>query len=232
MFVKGRNMQLENIVTCIPVAMERLGKQARNKYATNNTVDPLLGTSLWSMDIFAYYRLEFESTRISAVSSAVLVEVSRVFPPFKCLNSNKIRTRQRPSKSFPIHCSPFDAIQPYILTKSPLSSGFVRHDTNMTDVRSSEMGTTSAFLTWDPKIMYGNLSIYSSTVLVDLDRFFSFLIYTQSVGLLGRGISPSHRTTQTQNDSNQRFQCSSGRRRFMPSTERTVWSAMNASLLR
>jgi hypothetical protein len=48
------------------------------------------------------------------------------------------------------------------------------------------------------------LSIYGSTALVDLGRFFSFLIYTQSVGLLGRGISPSqgrylHRTTQTQN---------------------------------
>jgi hypothetical protein len=45
------------------------------------------------------------------------------------------------------------------------------------------------------------LSIYGSTALVDLGRFFSFLICTQSVGLLGRGISPSqgrylHRTTQ------------------------------------
>jgi hypothetical protein len=35
------------------------------------------------------------------------------------------------------------------------------------------------------------LSIYGSTALVDLGRFFSFLIYTQSAGLLGRGISPS-----------------------------------------
>jgi hypothetical protein len=33
--------------------------------------------------------------------------------------------------------------------------------------------------------------IYGSTALVDLGRFFSFLIYTQSVGLLTRGISPS-----------------------------------------
>jgi hypothetical protein len=32
-----------------------------------------------------------------------------------------------------------------------------------------------------------NLTIYRSTALVDLGRFFSFLIYTQSVGLLGRG---------------------------------------------
>jgi hypothetical protein len=42
-------------------------------------------------------------------------------------------------------------------------------------------------------------SIYGSTALVDLLRFFSFLVYTQSVGLLGRGISTTHRTTQTQN---------------------------------
>jgi hypothetical protein len=36
------------------------------------------------------------------------------------------------------------------------------------------------------------LSIYGSTVLLlDLGSFFSFVIYTQSVGLLRRGISPS-----------------------------------------
>jgi hypothetical protein len=35
------------------------------------------------------------------------------------------------------------------------------------------------------------LSIYGSTALVKLDRFFSFLIYTQSVGHLGRRISTS-----------------------------------------
>jgi hypothetical protein len=35
------------------------------------------------------------------------------------------------------------------------------------------------------------LSIYGSTALVELGRFFGFLIYTESVGLLGRGISPS-----------------------------------------
>jgi hypothetical protein len=35
------------------------------------------------------------------------------------------------------------------------------------------------------------LSSYGPTALVGLGRFFSFLIHTQSVGLLGRGISPS-----------------------------------------
>jgi hypothetical protein len=35
------------------------------------------------------------------------------------------------------------------------------------------------------------LSLYDSTALVDLGRFFSFLIYAQSAGLLGRGISQS-----------------------------------------
>jgi hypothetical protein len=38
---------------------------------------------------------------------------------------------------------------------------------------------------------YSLLSIYGSTALMELDSFFSFLIYTQSVGLLGRGISLS-----------------------------------------
>jgi hypothetical protein len=47
------------------------------------------------------------------------------------------------------------------------------------------------------------LWLYS--LLLDLGRFFSFVIFfTQTVGLLGRGISPSqgrylHTTTQTQN---------------------------------
>jgi hypothetical protein len=36
-----------------------------------------------------------------------------------------------------------------------------------------------------------SLSLCGSTALMDLGHFFSFLIYTQSVGLLGRGISPS-----------------------------------------
>jgi hypothetical protein len=35
------------------------------------------------------------------------------------------------------------------------------------------------------------LSLYESTAFVDLGRFLSFLIYTQSVGLLGRGIRAS-----------------------------------------
>jgi hypothetical protein len=35
------------------------------------------------------------------------------------------------------------------------------------------------------------LRIYGSTTLVLLGRFLSFITYKQSVGLLGRGISPS-----------------------------------------
>jgi hypothetical protein len=38
---------------------------------------------------------------------------------------------------------------------------------------------------------YIYFSLYGSTALVDLGRFLSFLIYTQSIGLLERGISPS-----------------------------------------
>jgi hypothetical protein len=63
------------------------------------------------------------------------------------------------------------------------------------------------------------LPIYGSTALVDLGRFFSFLIYTQSVGLLGRGDEPvarplpTERTTQTQN---KRTQTSMPRVAFEP----------------
>jgi hypothetical protein len=57
------------------------------------------------------------------------------------------------------------------------------------------------------------LSTYGSTALVDLGRFFSFLIYTQLVGLLCRGISPSH----TQNNTgNTRTQTSMPRMGFKP----------------
>jgi hypothetical protein len=52
--------------------------------------------------------------------------------------------------------------------------------------------------------------------LVDLDRFFSFLTYTQSVGLLGRGISPSQgRYLYTeQHEQNKRTQIPMPRVRF------------------
>jgi hypothetical protein len=84
-------------------------------------------------------------------------------------------------------------------------------------------------------ILNPNLSPFLSMVLgplVDLRRFFSYLIYTQSIGLLTRGISPSqgrylhteqqkHRINARRHpclewDSNPRSQCSSGRRKFMP----------------
>jgi hypothetical protein len=56
------------------------------------------------------------------------------------------------------------------------------------------------------------LSIYGCTALVDLGRFFSFLIYTQSVWLLGRGISPSqgrylHREQHKQGINHYKHQC-------------------------
>jgi hypothetical protein len=81
-------------------------------------------------------------------------------------------------------------------------------------------------------ICLSNLFICDCTALVDLGRFFSFLIFTQSVGLLERGISPSQghylHAEQHKNrinarrhsclewGSNPRSQCSSRRRRFMP----------------
>jgi hypothetical protein len=81
------------------------------------------------------------------------------------------------------------------------------------------------------------LSIYLSIYLTmyspffGLGRFFSFLIYTQSAGLLGRGSARRKAATYTQNntnrirahrhpclewDSNPQSQCSRERREFMP----------------
>jgi hypothetical protein len=88
------------------------------------------------------------------------------------------------------------------------------------------------------------LSIYLSMALQPLwtlAAFFSFLIWTQSVGPLGWGISLSqgrhHHTQQHKHrinahwhqclvwDSNPRSQCSSGWREFMPQTARPLWAA-------
>jgi hypothetical protein len=41
------------------------------------------------------------------------------------------------------------------------------------------------------RILAGVISVYGSTALVGIDGFFSFLTYTQSAGILGRGISLS-----------------------------------------
>jgi hypothetical protein len=64
------------------------------------------------------------------------------------------------------------------------------------------------------------LSIYGSTALVDLGSFFIFLISTQSVRLLGRGISPSHsRYLHTeQHKQNKRTLTSMPRVGFEPTT--------------
>jgi hypothetical protein len=53
--------------------------------------------------------------------------------------------------------------------------------------------------TWASIFLSIYLWIYSPW---DLGRFFSFLIYKQSVGLLGRGISPSQGRTYTQKNIN------------------------------
>jgi hypothetical protein len=46
------------------------------------------------------------------------------------------------------------------------------------------------------------MPICGSTAIVGLGRFSSFLIYTQSLGLLGRGISHRKATTYTENNTN------------------------------
>jgi hypothetical protein len=100
----------------------------------------------------------------------------------------------------------------------------------------SYASTPTVFMAWclinEAQEQLNLRSIYGCTALVNLGRFFSFLIYTQSVGLLGRGISPlqglylhteqhkhrinAHRHPCFELDSNPWSQCLSQRRRFMP----------------
>jgi hypothetical protein len=86
------------------------------------------------------------------------------------------------------------------------------------------------------------LSIYRYTVLVGFGQFFSFLIYTHSVGLLGQVTSQSHgrylRTEQHKHridadrhpylkwDSNSRSQCWSSRKRHALDHEDSVISVL------
>jgi hypothetical protein len=60
--------------------------------------------------------------------------------------------------------------------------------------------------------------IYDPTALVDLDRVSNFLIYTQSVGLLVRGISPpqGRNLLTEQHKQNKRTQTFVSRVRFEP----------------
>jgi hypothetical protein len=69
---------------------------------------------------------------------------------------------------------------------------------NLIDSSQSCFGPENIYLSIYLSI-YSYLSTYGSTVLVYLGRFFSFLIYTQLVGLLGRGITPRKAATYTQN---------------------------------
>jgi hypothetical protein len=48
------------------------------------------------------------------------------------------------------------------------------------------------------------LSTYGSTALVDVGCFFSFLIYTQSIGLLGRGSAHRKAATYIQDNTNKK----------------------------
>jgi hypothetical protein len=58
----------------------------------------------------------------------------------------------------------------------------------------------SVYLLTSPLCLFICLWLYSP--LLDLGRFFSFLIYTHSVGLFGRGISPSQCRYLTQENTN------------------------------
>jgi hypothetical protein len=98
-----------------------------------------------------------------------------------------------------------------------------------------------------PHLLSLKVSVYGCTVLLDLDWFFSFLIYTQSVGLLGRKISPSQGRYLRKEQHNHRIHsnghpcldwnwnpwshCSSGRRQLRPLSARPLWSASHVHCL-
>jgi hypothetical protein len=68
--------------------------------------------------------------------------------------------------------------------------------------------------------------MYGSTALVDLDRFFSFFIHTQSVELLGGEISPSqdrylYAEQHKHNELTQRSMPQVGFKPTVPAFERT-----------
>jgi hypothetical protein len=85
------------------------------------------------------------------------------------------------------------------------------------------------------------ICLWLCSSMLGLGRLFSLLIFSQSVGLLGRGMSPSqsrylhigyhkHKVNAQRHsllewDSNPRSQCLSGRRQFMPQTARPLWPA-------
>jgi hypothetical protein len=68
--------------------------------------------------------------------------------------------------------------------------------------------------------MFLCIYIYGSTALVELGRFFSSLIHTQSVRRLGRGITPSqgHYLHTGQHKQNKRAETSMPRVEFEPTT--------------
>jgi hypothetical protein len=89
--------------------------------------------------------------------------------------------------------------------------------------------------------------IYLSMALQPFGRFFSFLLFTQSVELFGRGISASqgrylhtgehkhrvntHKHSCFEWDSNPWSECSSERKQFMPQTARALWSRLVPHIL-
>jgi hypothetical protein len=79
--------------------------------------------------------------------------------------------------------------------------------------------------------LWFSLCLYGSTALLDLSRFFSSLILyslSQSRYLYTEQLKQkirAHRNPCLEWNSNPRSQCLSGRRQFMPQTERPVWPA-------
>jgi hypothetical protein len=104
---------------------------------------------------------------------------------------------------------------------------------------------TTAVTTWKYSI-YLFICLWHYSTLLDIGRFFSFLSSTQSVGLLGRGISPSqgrylHREQHKHRiNAHTDMHALSGIRTHdptsreseeMPQTARPLWSASNSIIL-
>jgi hypothetical protein len=144
------------------------------------------------------------SVRISAGSWVILTEESQAFPQSLQTNGGIVRVYRLSHKRFlpnPFH---------YLVQSAVIQCAFYGVGTEFIIIiiniiiinisvshrhqRAKWIGNEYRAIKWlSYKHIYLSIYIYGSIALVDLRRFFSFLIYTQSVRLLRWGISPSQR---------------------------------------
>jgi hypothetical protein len=101
---------------------------------------------------------------------------------------------------------------------SPPTNEGISYNGNIPQLLHSSAGNNAYLIKNRENLSIHLQSISGSIALVDLGRFFNFLIYTHSVGLLRRGISPSqgrHLHTEQQKQ-NKRTETSMPRVGFEP----------------